>query len=52
MKKTYQTPATIVVKMKTYHLMSNSLMLSNQSADTSKGMLSRENDGFWEDDEE
>ena len=51
MKKTYQNPTTTVVTIKTVKMIAQSLRVGNEYKENDV-VLSREGDGFWEDDEE
>ena len=53
MKKTYQNPTTTIVKIKTVKMIATSNQQLQVGEEYSGGtILSREGDGFWEDDEE
>ena len=51
MKKTYQNPTTTIVKIKTVKMIAASLRVG-EAYQENDVVLSREGDGFWEDDEE
>ena len=52
MKKTYQNPTTTIVKIKTVKMIATSTLSVGAAYQKDDVVLSREADGFWEDDEE
>jgi len=50
MKKTYQIPTTTIVKVQVARMCATSIEMYGVNAESDA--LSRESDGFWEDEEE
>ena len=50
MKKTYQIPTTTIVKVQVARMIATSIHM--YATDATEAGMSREGDGFWEDDEE
>lgn len=52
MKKIYNTPSTIVLQIKTGHLLTDSLGVKSGKITDSENILSRRRNSVWDDDED